>query len=237
MSDVEIHELAAAYALDALDPAERAAYEAHFAGCASCRAEVGGFRETTAALATLNDEVAPADLRARVLQAAATTRQLAPRRGEVVELATRRRRSAATLLAVAAATAALVAGVFVVAGRGSASFNEQVAAMMDDPTGQMVALAPTGEHTGSLLVVWDDAHVAVMGHDLGQAADGSAYELWMIDDAGPHAMGLLDPAHDGAMRRMLDVPSGATAIGWGITVEPAEGSPVPTTPVIFHADV
>ena len=37
MSDIEIHHLGAAYALDALDDRERAAYEAHFATCAVAR--------------------------------------------------------------------------------------------------------------------------------------------------------------------------------------------------------
>jgi len=32
-----IHELTAGYALDALDPDERRAYEAHLAGCERCR--------------------------------------------------------------------------------------------------------------------------------------------------------------------------------------------------------
>ena len=36
-----IHELTAGYALDALDPDERSAYEAHLAGCEQCRHELG----------------------------------------------------------------------------------------------------------------------------------------------------------------------------------------------------
>jgi len=38
-----IHELTAAYALDAFDPGERSAYEAHLAGCERCRKELASF--------------------------------------------------------------------------------------------------------------------------------------------------------------------------------------------------
>ena len=46
-----IHELTAAYALDALDADDRAAYEAHLEGCERCREELTSFWETTEALA------------------------------------------------------------------------------------------------------------------------------------------------------------------------------------------
>ena len=41
--DSHTHEQAAAYALDALDPDERRAFEAHLDGCARCREEVASF--------------------------------------------------------------------------------------------------------------------------------------------------------------------------------------------------
>ena len=44
------HELAGPYALDALDPAERARYERHLRRCATCPAEVRGFAAVAASL-------------------------------------------------------------------------------------------------------------------------------------------------------------------------------------------
>ena len=44
VSDIDIHHLGAAYALDALDERERAAYEAHYATCEICRTDVREFR-------------------------------------------------------------------------------------------------------------------------------------------------------------------------------------------------
>ena len=45
------HTLAGAYAMDALAEPERVRFERHLAGCESCRQEVRGLREATAALA------------------------------------------------------------------------------------------------------------------------------------------------------------------------------------------
>ena len=38
--NADLHHLSGAYAVDALDGAERAAFESHLLGCADCRAEV-----------------------------------------------------------------------------------------------------------------------------------------------------------------------------------------------------
>ena len=45
MAQSEIHEQAAAYALDALDPEDRWTYERHLDTCDRCREEVAALRE------------------------------------------------------------------------------------------------------------------------------------------------------------------------------------------------
>ena len=73
----ELHDAAAAYALDALDPAELEEYEAHLAGCATCRREVGELADAAAELAFLVDAPAPPPtLRASVLAGIADVEQL-----------------------------------------------------------------------------------------------------------------------------------------------------------------
>src|SRR4029079_6175388 len=63
-----IHELTAGYALDALDPDERRAYEAHLAGCERCQQELASFWESTEALAVAASGPAPSPaLRERIL--------------------------------------------------------------------------------------------------------------------------------------------------------------------------
>ncbi|MGQ0767251.1 MAG: zf-HC2 domain-containing protein, partial [Gemmatimonadota bacterium] len=50
MSDSDIHADAAAYALGAIEGAERSAFEAHLATCVGCRREVGAYGGVLGAL-------------------------------------------------------------------------------------------------------------------------------------------------------------------------------------------
>ena len=72
------HTLAAAYAMDAVPRPDEARFERHLAGCDSCRQEVRGLREATAALASAAAVDPPAAFRDAALRAAAQTRQLPP---------------------------------------------------------------------------------------------------------------------------------------------------------------
>lgn len=74
----DAHALTGAYVCDALDAAERAAFEAHLATCDACAREVADLRETTAALAMAAAEPPPARLHAAVTAQIATTPQLPP---------------------------------------------------------------------------------------------------------------------------------------------------------------
>ena len=74
----DIHTLAGAYVLDAVDPEERAGFEAHLAECESCRDEVAALRGTAAALAASEAAPPPESLRTKVMAAAAQTPQLPP---------------------------------------------------------------------------------------------------------------------------------------------------------------
>ena len=55
MNDDDLHLWSGLYATDALTADERARYEEHLAGCPDCRAEVAGFHDTAALLASWPD--------------------------------------------------------------------------------------------------------------------------------------------------------------------------------------
>ena len=75
MADDAVHELTAAYALDALGPDEERAYEEHLARCEQCREQLAGFRDAAGALALAADPAAPPPgLRGRILDAARAER-------------------------------------------------------------------------------------------------------------------------------------------------------------------
>ena len=87
MTNEELHDLTPAYALDALDPDERRAYEEHLAGCERCRGDLAELGETVGALGLAAEGPAPPEaLRDRILVAA---REEGP--SNVVALRPRRR--------------------------------------------------------------------------------------------------------------------------------------------------
>jgi hypothetical protein len=61
------HSLAGPYALDALEPAERARFERHLRGCAVCQSEVRGFADVAASLGLAAATTPPPSLKGRVL--------------------------------------------------------------------------------------------------------------------------------------------------------------------------
>ena len=102
MESGTIHELSAAYALDALDPAEEREFEQHLRTCDDCREEVASFEAVAAALAFgVESPEPPPALRERILE------RVEEERGVVVPF--RRRRAAFGLVSGIAAAAAAVA--------------------------------------------------------------------------------------------------------------------------------
>jgi len=77
MSD-DIHALSGAYAVDALDEAEREQFERHLAGCSACQDEVASLVAAATALSSLSDLAPPPSLRDKVLQGITTVRPLPP---------------------------------------------------------------------------------------------------------------------------------------------------------------
>jgi len=112
----DLHELTAAYALDALDADERRAYEAHLEACDRCRADLRDLGGTVGALGLATEGSAPPDgLRDRILVAA---RQEGP--SNVVAIRSARRRWYSVGAAAAAvAAAALAVGLYAAFSGGS----------------------------------------------------------------------------------------------------------------------
>ena len=74
--ETDIHELTAGYALDALDPAEREAFEQHLDGCAKCQEDLAAFWEVSGALAVAAAGPEPSpELRDRILADARAEKQ------------------------------------------------------------------------------------------------------------------------------------------------------------------
>jgi anti-sigma-K factor RskA len=112
MNTDDMHVLAAAYTLDAVEIDERREFETHLETCPACLLEVAEFYETVGRLGSAAAELPPARLRVNVLNQIHNTRQATPlpRTEATISRFTRLRRSASTWVAAAAVIVAIAAG-------------------------------------------------------------------------------------------------------------------------------
>lgn len=239
MTDIDVHHLAAAYALDALDERERVAFEAHYGACEVCRTDVLEFRRTLTQVADSLAVAPPASLKSKVMAEVGVTRQLSPTLAQTIDLAKRRRmRAWTTMMVAAAALALIVISVVVVRDRSDTGrFSDDLARVMEQPDSRLLSLENKSGASGSFKVAWSSSlgEAVLIGEDLPAAPSDKAYELWLITPDQAMAMYVLDPANDGNVHRTLKAPADPTA--WAITVEPAGGSPTATGDIIYIADV
>jgi anti-sigma-K factor RskA len=238
MSGTDLHHLAAAYALDALDPSERADFEAHYHDCEICVADVVDFRNVLTGLAAVSPQTPPADLKARVMADIATTRQLSPRVAPLEAARARRqlagRRVAITAMAIAASLVLAVGTGFLVGRSGGNSYQQALAEVFDRPDLRMIELS--GDGAGEFHVAWspEAGQAVVTGDGLVDPGDGKVYELWLINDKGPQPLGLLDNASDGTIREVVDVSGDGAQMG--VTIEQEGGAQTPTMPILFAGE-
>lgn len=243
--NADLHHLAAAYALDALDPDERRRFEAHYPTCEICNDEVHDHRETAALLTAPAATAPPPELRGRVLAEIARTRQIAPLVPDrVVDLADRRRGPSgvswpSALLGAAAALLIAVIGVVALRGGPVEGPDADLVALLSAPDATVSALQAGDTGTGTVSVVWsvERGSVAVVGDGLAALDADETYALWALDEAGNAAPSLLfGPDGDGAATVVGDLtvaPVDEGPSGWGVTIEPAGGSPQPTGAILY----
>lgn len=239
----DVHALSGAYAVDALEPDERARFEAHLRQCADCRDEVDSLREAAAFLGT-DDVAPPASLRDRLLGDIANIRPLPPLPADrpveapvevaapsapVVQLDSRRRLGARIPLLVAAAAVliAAVGGLWLRSDEEPETLTltaEKVLAAADATT--VEKRFPDGAE--ATVVVSRSLHGAVIQtEDMRAAPAGKDYQLWLQTPAGVmEPAGIMPDLRDATV--LLDGDA-STAVGVGITVEPDGGSERPTS--------
>jgi anti-sigma factor RsiW len=217
MDTDHIHDLTAAYALDALEPDEARAYEQHLAGCDRCRDELAALSESASSLAFAAGPASPPpELRARILAAAQAGRP------NVVPL---RPRLARTLAAVAAAAACAAIGL----GIWNISLHDRL-----DRAREALRGVPLTGATGSVVVSGSKAALVVS--NLTAAPAGKTYEAWVIQGRHVYPAGVFRGGSPTIVLRLSHaVPAGAVI---AVTVERAGGAARPTTkPFITSAPV
>jgi anti-sigma factor RsiW len=220
MGTQALHDLTAAYALDALDPDERREYEAHLARCKRCRTELASLSEAATALAYDVDAPAPPpQLRERILERARAERP------NVVPLRPRWAVPAAAAAVVAVAAVAVLA-VWI------SSLQSKVDRLQARSTEQQRVAAILGavgarsieSGSGARVVVRPDGAAALVVTRLAPLRNG-VYEAWVARAGAPKPAGVFESG--GALTAFpleLRVPKGAIVM---VTREPHR-EPSPT---------
>lgn len=242
-----LHGLSGAYAVDALDDAERELFERHLPQCADCQQEVAGLRETAALLALASAATPPPALRSSVLAGIKTIRPLAPETGRHVHpedeqvseepppiapvVPLRRRSFRANRLVAAAAAVLVLAGGATVwqTVRDDTSTNQLSAAdaVLAASDARHVSIDFKDGSSATVVRSLSRGQAVLLTQDMPLPPQGKAFQIWLQNKKGTMIpAGMMKPQGD---NKMLLRGNAAKAIGVGITVEPKGGSEAPTS--------
>ncbi|AKZ54826.1 hypothetical protein SAM23877_1777 [Streptomyces ambofaciens ATCC 23877] len=248
----DLHSLAAPYALDALEGAERVRFERHLKGCDRCAAEVRALAEDAVRLAWSTAAPAPAALRERVMAAVRTTPQEpAPGHGTVPRLpphvwgvrpppersrASRHRPLLVPFATATAAAALVVASLFAVQANRTQGELEtardrarEIAHVLAAPDARATSGADARGRTIAVVASAAEGRAVVTLSGYGEPSGDRVHQLWLVrPGAGPRSLGLLD---DDTPLIASGLQRSATSLA--VTVEPDGGSDRPTSrPVV-----
>jgi anti-sigma factor RsiW len=208
MDNDTLHDLTAAYALDALEADDVRAYEQHLAACERCQEELASLSAAAGSLAyaVLPAEPPPA-LRERILQAARDERP------NVVPLHPRTRTRPLAAVAAVAACAAIGLGVW------------NVLLHNDLNNAEALRSVPLTGASGSV-VVGAGGSGALVVSDLPAAPAGKTYEAWVIENGKARPAGTFGGGGRTIVIRLTRaLPAGAIV---AVTLERAGGVEQPT---------
>ncbi len=238
-------DLAAPYALGALDGEDLVRFEEHLrGGCAECQRALAAHRDALVQVARAVSAPPPPRTRRRLMERLG--------RGRARRPAPSRFWSGfrwAASVAVAAGLLATVISFFVSAhyearlglmAREVAALREQTQqqllalTLLRDPITRVVALqglAPSPNARGRM--IWHEAQGGVLvAADLPAVPPGRIYELWAIVEGKPIPAGLfaVDAEGRGGVR-VAALPGAPRVDQFAVTLEPAGGAPAPTGPM------
>jgi anti-sigma factor RsiW len=243
----DMHALVGAYALDALDDAERERFERHLRRCRACQDEVRGFAATAAALGRAAAAEPPSGLKERVLAGVAVTRQLPPvtrARGWRRALAwtgwtaggtTRTfgmNLKIATGVAAVAVAAAVALAVITIGTNDSLNteraHSQAIAAVLAAPDARIVTGPTSAGGTATVVASLRAGEIVFTSSGLRVLPSSEVYQLWFLGPGSARSAGLVPPASGGTSAPVLAAGL-ATGDRVGVTVEPAGGTTQPTT--------
>lgn len=230
-----VHALTGAYALDALDPAERAAFETHLPTCADCRAELAGLLEAAARLGAASAVTPPPDLldavRAEIDRTPQVSSGSPARVAEPPLTHPHSHTPHPRLWALLGAAAAVLVAAAGFGARLATNHHDPLSA--DQAEAVRIMAAPDmvshdlGLGSSHLVMSEDMGAAAVMGDDVPDPASGSVYQVWMLHADGSMAAGPTFMPHEGDVTSVVEGDLSAVT-AFMVTEEPPGGSAHPT---------
>jgi anti-sigma factor RsiW len=252
MSIPEIEELLGAYALDALDPDERAIVDQHLASCPRCQAELADHLEVAALLGNTGTP-APEAVWTRIAASLeepppalrlAITPAAPPLGWSMVERSSRARRVNRVLVGAVAAAVLVIVGLgaqivhqerriddmaAAISAQGLQS--DMVRAMSDPNSHKMTLASPIGEPMSAAAVMTESGRGYFMATAMPALADDQTYQLWgVMADGQVVSLGVL--GHD---PHMAAFQASGGLRGLAVTEEVKGGVPASHNPAVLQA--
>ncbi len=251
-------DLLPAYALEALSEPERAQVEAHLHACAVCRAVLADYQAVAEGLLyTAPPAQAPAHLAAdlqqrlrREARGRPAPRPAAPRPNWLSGLLAVLSRPAAALAAVLL-VALLASNLYwVQTARALRAEQARLATAVEAQSSVVQALAGGGravrllgataapQSSGTLILTADQNQAVLVVAGLPPQSTEQAYQLWLIHDGQRDSGGLFTVDASGHGTLLVQAPRAVESYdAVGITLEPAGGSPGPTSPPSLRGEL
>lgn len=233
------------YALGGLGNPEYDLLKAHLAQCASCRALYQQELATVGLLAQAVDSVEPSPETKRKLFARVDS-DLALRGAAVnvqqpVRVPTPPKRAwfrqPAFAFAIVAVLALLAIGGWLLLANRPSAEQQQIAAILNDPNVQKVALAGTKDApnaSAEMYMVPGHSVAVLQVEGLAQLPADKGYEFWFIRNQSPEPSNVFSVTPEGTTTVLVKAGDKVENYNaWGVTIEPKTGVPQPTGALVI----
>ncbi len=236
-------DLVPAYALGALDPAEKKSFVAHLQVCPDCQAELAKYQAVSdGLLLALPPQAPPSRVRAKLIASLAPDRPTADRpRSHFWPFW---RWAAGLALAVLIGLNLLTVGQLYSLQQQQAALTQQLRSdqtalgVVTYPESRTINVNATNKAQGTLVLNTELQTAALFVWGLDPVDSAHAYQIWLVRPDGSRVSGgLFRPEPGQPMVSTVIRPAQPLSnfIGLGVTIEPREGSQAPTGQRVLDA--
>lgn len=236
-ADQHVDDLIAAYALDCLDEEEVILVSGHLAHCARCQAEFDSYQQVVDQLALAVPQHQPRSQLKEKLMAQVNRENAETSQNFWQRLSGFFRQSAPVWSLASLVVIVLLVASNLLLWQQMRGLGEQLP--MD--TMRVVALDHTQVApgaTGLIVISLDGEHGTLVVDHLPRLSEQRQYQLWLINDGKRDSGGVFSVSKEGYGSVWVNSPQPlADYSAFGVTIEPAGGSPGPTGEKVLGGDL